>query len=437
MKSPRPPFQTKSHRRDLLAVALRGLWIIALALLLPPLAPAQEALRASIAGQDAAEARKRALANQRFNLKLGPVSLRFSGNLSTEATDNIRSVEDNPQADLGIRAQLNTFALWRVTERNSLTLGLGLGYVKYLETTDYDSIYISPDTDLSFDIYVGDFLINLHDRFDYTQDVTSDPTISGTGSLSRFENTLGIRTIWDLNKAFVSASYDHRNYIATETKYKYLTHVAELMSLSAGFQITPTLQTGLEISGGMLDYQQNLVQDNQHVAIGPFLNGQLTEYTSFQLGAGYVVYFLDELISPGGTNTLGFTNAASVMDAFYVGGAIRQRVGDFLTHSLTFSRSVQSGIASQLLDLWRVEHSASWTVLRKTGVGTSLSYEHGFQPGLGGETLDRIGGGLSFSRTITQHATARLGYQVYYKQSDTPGRGYLQNRLVLNLTYTF
>ena len=39
---------------------MRGLWIFALALLLPPLVPAQEALRASIAGQDAAEARKRA-----------------------------------------------------------------------------------------------------------------------------------------------------------------------------------------------------------------------------------------------------------------------------------------------------------------------------------------------------------------------------------------
>lgn len=406
-----------------------GYFLILATLLIVPEAPGQEALRASMAGQDAAEARKRALANQRFNLKLGPVSLRFSGEMATEATDNIRASEGNPQADLGIRAQLNTFALWRVTEKNSLTLGLGLGYVKYLETTEYDSFYISPDTDLSFDLYVDDFLINFHDRFDYSQDVTSDPTVSGTGSLSRFENTLGIRTIWDLNEAFVTASYDHRNYIATETKYKYLTHVAELLAVSAGFQVTPTLQTGVEVSGGLMDYQQNLVQDNQHVAAGPFVSGQLTEYTSFQFGGGYVVYYLDPLE--------GTTNGSSTVDAFYISGNLRQRVGEFLVHSLSLSRSVQSGIASQLLDMWRIEHSATWNVLRKTSMSTSLSYEHGYQPGVGGETLDRYGGGLSFSRPITRKASARLGYQVYYKESDQPGRGYLQNRLVLNVAYTF
>lgn len=395
-------------------------------------ATAQEALRASMAGQDMAEARKLQLENQRFNLKLGPVSLRFSGNLSTEVSDNIRGSEIKPQADLGIRGQLNTFAFWRVTEKNSLTLGLGLGYVKYLKTADYDSLYITPDTDLSFDIYAGDFLINLHDRFDYTQDVSSDPTVSGTGSLSRFENTIGIRTTWDLNKAIVSAGYDHQNYLATETRYEYLTHTAELFSSSAGFQVTPTLQTGLELSGGLLDYQQNRIQNNQHAAVGPFLSGQLSPYTSFQLSAGYVTYFMDKLMVPGV-----ITNSANTLSALYFSGSFRQRVGDILTHTLSFSRSVQSGIASQLLDLWRIEHSANWNVLRKTGVGTSLSYEHGSQPGPGGETLDRIGGGISLSRTLTEKTVGRLGYQVYYKTSDQPGRGYIQNRLVLDLSHTF
>ena len=405
---------------------------LGLGVALTSVAPAQEALRASMAGQDMAEARKRALENQSFNLKLGPVSLRFSGNLSTEASDNIRASENNAQADLGIRAQLNTFAVWRVTEKNSLTLGLGLGYVKHLKATEYDSLYITPDTDLSFDVYAGDFLINLHDRFDYSQDVSADPTVSGTGSLSRFENTIGIRTVWDLNKAVVSAGYDHQSYIATQTQYESLTHSAELLSTSIGFQVRPTLQTGLELSGGLLDYQQNKIQDNQHVAIGPFLNGQLSEYTSFQISAGYVTYFMESLIVPSV-----ITNSASTISALYFSGTVRQRVGNILSHTLSFSRSVQSGIASQLLDLWRVEHSATWNVLHKTGVGTTLSYEHGSQPGLGGETLDRFGGGLSLSRTLTEKTAARLGYQVYYKKSDVPGRGYLQNRLVLDVSYTF
>lgn len=415
---------------------LRSLLLV-LVMLLPaaPAMRAQEALRASLAGQEAAEARKRALANQRFNLKLGPVSLRFNATAAVEASDNIRAQENDPQADAGFRGQLNTFALWRVTERNSLTLGLGVGYLKYINTPEYDSVYVTPDTDLSFDLYAGDFLINFHDRFDYTQDVTADPTVSGIGSLSRFENTAGVKVLWDLNKAVLSLGFDHRDFIATDSRYAYLSHTAELASLTAGFELNPTLQAGLELSGGLLAYDESerrRIQDNQHFAVGPFLSGQLSEYTAFQFGAGYVLYFLDELAVPGS-----FTNAATTLDAVYVSASLRQQVGQFLDHSLRLSRSVQSGIASELLDLWRVEHWAAWRIVRDVGVTTSLSYEHGRQPGLGGETLDRYGAGISLARPLTRKAAGRVGYQVYYKQSDQPNRGYLQNRLVLDLTYAF
>jgi hypothetical protein len=237
-----------------------------------------------------------------------------------------------------------------------------------------------------------------------------------------------------LNQALLSLGYDHRNYLATEKRFDYLSHTAELLSFSAGFQINPTLQTGVEISGGLLDYDlsPNFIQDNQHIAAGPFLAGQLTEYTSFQLGAGYVFYFLDAVVWPGL-----FTNAATTLDAFYLAASLRQQVGDLLDHQLRVSRAVQSGIASQLLDLWRVEHWATWHVLRKTAVNTTLSYEHGEQKGRGGEILDRYGAGVSFGRPLTKKATGRVSYQIYYKQSDQPNRGYLQNRLVLDLNYAF
>lgn len=389
---------------------------------------AQDALRSSMAGQEMAEARRLAAANQKFNVKLGPVSLRFTANMAVEATDNVRAVQTNTQPDLILRPQLNVFSLWRVTEKNNLTLGLGLGYHKYLHATEYDSLFLTPDTDLSFDIYVGDVAINLHDRFDYTQDVTSDPTISGTGSLSRYENTVGIRTVWDLNKAFISATYDHRNLIATDPANEYLTHAAELFSSTVGFQLQPTLQAGVELSGGLLDYSQMVLPDNQHAALGLFGSAQISEYTLLRLAGGYVSYFMDATAS---------TNSPGNRAAFYFEGSLRQRVSDLLTHTLTFGRSVQSGMTSQLVDLWRVNYSATWNLLLKTGLNTTLSYEHGVQPGAGGETLDRFGAGFTLSRLVTEHSTANLGYQFYYKDSDAAGRDYLQNRLVLSMAYTF
>lgn len=395
---------------------------------LPALLPAQEALRISLAGQSMAERRKYELSQQRFNVKLGPVAMRLSSNLGVEATDNVFATENNPRADLSVRPQMNLFSVWRVTEKNSLSLGLGLGYRKYVRTTEYDSLFISPDTDLSFDLYVGDFAINFHDRFDYSQDVSSDPTVSGTGSLNRFENTAGVQVIWDLNKALLTFGYDHRDFIAIKSQFEQLTHSAELFTTTAGFRLQPTLQVGLEVGGGFLDYQRQVLQDNQHIAAGPYVIAQVSEYTSVRLGGGYVFYSLD---------TYGNTALSSQTDAVYFDGSVRQRLGSLITHTLSFGRTVQSGIASDLVDVWRVQDTAMWNLLRKTSLSTTVSYEHAKTSTTQGETLDRYGFGVTLGHTLTKRMSGTLGYQFYLKNSDRANSDYLQNRLVLNLAYTF
>lgn len=413
------------HARIRHAIAVGSfVWFASMAML-----PAQEALRMSMAGQDMAERRKLALSQQRFNVKLGPVDMRLSGSLRLEATDNVFAREDDGQADLSIRPALNLFSVWRVTEKNTLTLGLGLGYTKYLNTTEYDSLFISPDTDLSFDLYVGDFVINFHDRFDYSQEVSSDPTVSGTGSLNRFENTAGVQVTWDLNKAVITFGYDHRNFIAVKSEFEYLTHSAELFTATAGFAVQPTVMAGVEVGGGLLDYQEEILQDNQHIAAGPYVSAQLSEYTSLRLGGGYVIYSLE---------TYGNTNLISRNAGFYVNGSLSQRLGNLVAHTFSFGRSLQSGIASDLVDVWLVQDTANWNILRKTRVTTTVSYEHATSPTTtGGETLDRYGFGITLGRTLTEHLTGSLGYQFYLKDSDRAGSDYLQNRLVLNLVYTF
>jgi len=71
-----------------------------------------------------------------------------------------------------------------VTEKNTLNFSIGVGYLKYLRRSELDHLYISPDSGLAFDIYVGDFTIDLHDRFSITESVAQSPTVSGTGDFS-------------------------------------------------------------------------------------------------------------------------------------------------------------------------------------------------------------------------------------------------------------
>jgi hypothetical protein len=174
--------------------------------------------------------------------------------LGIEATDNVRLVDSNPQADLLFRPQINTVTVWPVSEKNSLNLSLGVGYVKYLKTTEFDGPFISPGSDLSFDLYVRDFAINFHDRFSYSQDVASDATVSGTGSLNRFENVAGIQVVWDLNKAVLSAGYDHSVYIAESSQFASQSRASDLFNASAGVVINPLVLVGLQAGGGFTTY---------------------------------------------------------------------------------------------------------------------------------------------------------------------------------------
>jgi hypothetical protein len=418
-----------SRGGDLISGALWGRWVpLAAFFLLAGIAHAQESLRASMAGEAAAEARKQALSAGRYNLRLGPISLRFQSGLEMDVTDNVRLAESHPQADLMFRPQFNVVSVWPVSEKNSLSLSLGVGYVKYVKTASYDNLFVSPNSDLSFDLYVHDFAINFHDRFSYSQDAYTDPTISGTGSFGRFENTSGIGVIWDLNKFVLNVGYDHDIYIPTSSNVSDTSRAAELFTASAGFNINPFTQAGLQLGGGLTHYDKQGFNDNEHAAAGPFLKMQLSQYSTLQLALGYVVYYIE----PGGS----VTNTSSI-GAFYGDLTFKQRVNANFAHSVSIGRQVTSGLFSDIVDLYYARYGANWRLFRKTSLGVSLSYEHGNEHHGFDEKLDRYGLGFSLGRSITRHASGSVGYQFYLKNAQPTSLSYTENRLVLNLNYVF
>ena len=84
---PLPKHHPTACRTFLGSVAARWLGIIGT--LICPLFAAfgQEALRASLAGEAAVEAQKKAIENQYYNLQMGDLKLRFQTALGVEATD--------------------------------------------------------------------------------------------------------------------------------------------------------------------------------------------------------------------------------------------------------------------------------------------------------------------------------------------------------------
>ena len=141
---------------------------------------AQDAVRPSLAGEEAAEARRQDIEHIPYNLMTGAIKYRISATLGFEYNDNVNLSENRPESDFIIHPQVTINALWPVTQLNTLRLDLGLGYAFYLDHSGQDTkgVLLAPGSQLALDIFVGDFRINFHDRFSLQQDPISELQVS-------------------------------------------------------------------------------------------------------------------------------------------------------------------------------------------------------------------------------------------------------------------
>ena len=413
----------------------RSTWSIGFFLLLLvfvcPVLRAQDAVRPSLAGEASAEARRQSIDKIPYNLLAGPIRFRFSATFGVEYNDNINLAEVNEQDDFIIRPQVNVNAIWPITELNTLKLDLGIGYSFYLNHSENDTngVLIAPGTAIAFDIFVGDFRINFHDRMSLEQDPISEIALSNVVDYGRFENTAGVSVLWDLNKAVATFGYDHYNYISTNSSLDYLDHNAEELSASLYVTATNTTGIGLESNAVFAYYDENFLNDSTAFSVGAFLETQVTNYLKVRIAGGY--------------QGIWFDNGGGVMDSsdlndFYANILISHRVNAVLTHSIAAGHETQLGINSNYIVLNYVRYTASWNIIRNTLLSTEFFYEDADDSGgIFSEHAQRFGGALTIGYQLTQHVTLGARYQYTTKDSDQPLRSYDQNRVSLDGTYSF
>ncbi|HEV2840263.1 MAG TPA: hypothetical protein VGW39_02970 [Chthoniobacterales bacterium] len=439
---------------------------LAFALLLSaaPMALAQDAIRPSLAGEAAAEARRQSIDNIPYNLQLGPMRLRFSATLGFEYNDNVNLSEDatavfpNPfggtfvvvtekQSDFIIRPQVNINLLWPITQLNTFKLDLGIGYAFYMDHSEYDtnSLLLSPGSQLAFDIFVGDFRINIHDRFSLEQDPIAEASLSNVADYGRFQNTAGISVLWDLNAAVATLGYDHYNFISTTDRFEYLDRSAEMLNGSLAFTPNSAMSVGVEGAMVWTTYDQNVMNDSDSYSAGVFLETQVTANVKFRIAGGYQNIDFDNN---------GLVNDFHDLDDYYANAMLSHRVNSVLTHSLAAGHETQLGINSNYVQLNYVRHTANWNILYHTLLSTELFYEDAedsgglgqpIVPGPGlpllnpfaAEDMTRYGGAITLGYQLTQHVTLGFRYQYIQKDSNLPLRDYSQNRVSLDGTYSF
>jgi hypothetical protein len=404
---------------------------VLLVLGLATVAPAQEAVRQSMASAAAAEARNRAATSMdNYNLKLGPTAWRFSPGLGFEYNDNVEYTEDNPKSDFIVRPQLYTSLLWPVSEKNSITLDVGAGYSAYTVHPNLSRSFVSPDSELAFNLYISDFWINLHERLSITEATYQDPTVSGTAGYSQLHNTLGVTTQWDLNKAMLRLNYDHENYstLGGSQTQSQPDGQSEVVSLAAGYAPKPEMMVGVEVGGALLHYTGGNISysDATEWNAGVFYNDQLSEHVRLQSSAGYTVF------SPDSTGT-----TASDFNGMYGQIALTHQISRHVDYSLNGSRSISTALQGNTIDTYNATLQINWRIIRKTSLATSFTYYHGsdLQYQYQSETFDQFGPQITLGRALTDKLSSSLGYRYYWRDSNEANRSYAVNIVSLNFTY--
>ena len=384
----------------------------------------------SMASAAAADARREAASiTDYYNLKLGPTAWKFSAGLGLDYNDNVNYTQDHPEGDFVFRPQIHAQMLLPVSDQNNLSLALNAGYSAYVQHSDLNRLFI-PGSELSFDLYVGDVSINLHDRFSLAEYSYQDPTIAGTGDFAQLQNALGTTAAWDLNKALVRFGYDHLNFITLSGDQGQPDGQSEVFFSSVGYNLKPGLLLGAELGGALLHYAHpsTIYSDASQWNVGVFCDMQVSQYVHVAGHGGYSVYSPEPVA--GLTTTGDFAGVYGQID-------ITHRVNERLDYSLSGGRTISATLAGGTIDRYFAYWRANWRIVRKVGLTTSFSYEHGSQLAAGAETYDQYGPGISLSRPITAKLSSTLGYQVYWRGSNLSGRNYTVNVVSLNFNYLF
>ena len=399
----------------------------------------QEALRISVAGDLAAAARQQAVSSIGFyNLLLGPTAWRFSSGLGVDFNDNVR-LESDGESDLILRPSLNAQIHWPVTLKNSVDVSLGVGYSEYLQHSDLSQFFINPGSGLSFDVYAGDFKINLHDRITITENAYENTGVGQNRNLVSLENTLGTSALWDLDKVVSNAGYDHVNYTSLSSGQGQQPDASsENIFVNSGIRVRPELLLGVEAGGTVITYSQSAsantvsVPDAIQWNAGVFGSAKISDYMDVRADVGYTDYIPDST----GTNVVTSDNSG-----FYLSLSFSHRVNRFLNYTLTAGRSTDLSAYGQAQSYYFVRLTPSLNLFKKYGISTPVWWQRGtrvYNTTAGGAAdYEQIGLGLNVSRSLTQKLSAAVGYQFVHETSNQLGLNYTVNIVSLNLSYQF
>jgi len=369
----------------------------------------------------------------RYNLKLGSLTARLSGNVQFEFSDNINLSDKNPRADLSIGPYAGLGFLWPVTRNHVLQLDLGIGYRWYLNSPDVSSIHIDPNTHLDYTIYIDDVRVTFRDRFSIQVDPVSRPELNGaTRNVTKFRrlnNISGLAVDWQATKDWeLFGGYDFTVDRSLTSDFKDIDREEHTWYAGVNYAVTPRVKVGVLGSYSITDYTQHVQNGAHSYSVGPTLVVKINKYL---MATASVAYTVSE-----------FDRTGSILDGSNFEGptyqlGLQQVLTPRTSHHLRFAQALGLGIGSNFSETTLVQYGINTMLSKNVSLNGIMAYEHlSVSSGAGSESdryLLYLGSGYQFSREWS----AGVSYSFSFRDAVTPGFSYVQNRLTLDLTRRF
>jgi hypothetical protein len=396
---------------------------------------AQESIRPSAIGAAASDTRQEPTSLLRSDfMRFGPVNVNAAVGMGVELTDNVGLSENNRQSDVIFRPQLNVDSEWKVSQLNTVRLGLGLSYAKYAQNSrlDTQALLVNPGTQLGFDVYVGEHLrLNFHDRIEIVQNPIDELTLSNADRFARLLNSAGVTAYLRYPDHDFVFGYDHFNYKTLSSEYNYMDRAEEQFFLSARRRLSDAFGAGLEASAALINYTDDVNNDGTTWTVGAFADATLSDYTKLRISGGYQTMNFERSGSNGDS---------SDYSGWYGNLTLAQRLSQYWSHSLTLGHEAVLGLSVNFAEYDFARYTATWRMNPTWTWGFNAFVEDANESGgsgLSAEHAFRWGAGVALAWQIANRTTLGLRYQYVNKDSDLALRSYYQNSTTISLTYEF
>ncbi len=381
-----------------------------------------------------------------YNLRLGPVFVDLIGTFGIEYNDNINTSEVDPIEDFILQPGISFGLKWQLNESSELDLNLGMEYWHYMSESDLNefdnSFGLTPNTELSFRVMVGDLVFRVYDRLQYSFDsadsVVVDPNTGAVidndpEAFTRFRNVLGLQTEWFIGETVFSAQFSREDIYSPDDVFSYVNRDEHKVALNVEHALAANFLVGAGTSYAVVDFDEDVNNDGTIFTFGPYFEWKITELIGLYAGIAYNDWDYDE-----GALTDTFGDKSNLKDYTWM-VRLSHVANEVFNHQVEWYQTVNVSNTANFNIIDGLRYTVAYNLTPRIRLDAAVGYEESESSGglLLNNDFDRWIAGISTELILGPRLTAEVGYRYIDKDSDANFQSYEQNQFRIFFKYDF